>query len=320
MNKNTKTSLISATCLVIIGCIIFVGVMTVLKWDFRKLSTVKYETASYEVGEKFKNISIVSNTADITFIVSDNDTTLVECCEGAKEKHSVEVKDDTLIIKIQDTRKWYEYIGISFSTTKITVSIPKGEYGTLNIKSSTGNVNIPDSFKFKSIDIIESTGNVTNLASTSGDINIKTSTGDIHLDKASARCISLTVTTGKISLGNTDCQGNIAVNVSTGKADLSNVKCKNLTSNGTTGSITLQNVIASAKFFIERDTGDVKITKCDADEIFIETSTGDVKGSLLSDKIFFSQTNTGKVDVPKTVKGGKCEISTDTGNINITVE
>ena len=51
-----------------------------------------------------------------------------------------------------------------------------------------------------------------------------------------------------------------------------------------------------------------------------DTDTGDVKGSLLSEKIFIPTTDTGDVDVPKTVTGGRCEITTDTGDIKITVK
>jgi len=70
----------------------------------------------------------------------------------------------------------------------------------------------------------------------------------------------------------------------------------------------------------ESDTGDVKFDGCDAAEIFVETDTGDVKGSLLTDKIFIVQTDTGSVDVPKTATGGKCEITTSTGDINISIK
>ena len=41
MRKTTKVWLIIAASLVIIGFIIFTGVMTTLTWDFTRLSTVK---------------------------------------------------------------------------------------------------------------------------------------------------------------------------------------------------------------------------------------------------------------------------------------
>ncbi len=320
MSKNTKMWLIIASSLVLIGCIIFAGVMTMFKWDFSKLSTVKYETNSYDINEEYKNISIVTNTADILFVPSENSKTSVVCHEQNNMKHLVEVQDDTLVIDVIDTRKWYEYIGINFETPKITVYIPQGEFGTLSVKSSTGNVDIPKEFKFESIDISESTGNVTNHAFASGLIKIKTSTGNIKVENISAGALDLSVSTGGIDVSKVTCEGEIKIDVTTGKTKLSNISCKSVTSNGSTGAIILQNVVAKEKFTIQRSTGDVTFDSSDAAEIFVETSTGDVEGSLLTDKVFFAQTDTGTVDVPKTTSGGKCEVSTDTGDIELKIK
>ena len=98
------------------------------------------------------------------------------------------------------------------------------------------------------------------------------------------------------------------------------MECKNLITRGNTGDVSLENVIATEMFSIERSTGDVRFTDCDAAEICVKTDTGDVTGSFLSDKIFITNTDTGSVNVPKTVIGGKCEITTDTGDIKITIK
>ena len=64
----------------------------------------------------------------------------------------------------------------------------------------------------------------------------------------------------------------------------------------------------------------MRLERCDAAEIMINTDTGDVEGSLLSDKIFAAKSGTGDVEVPETGTGGRCIITTDTGDISITVE
>jgi DUF4097 and DUF4098 domain-containing protein YvlB len=291
-----------------------------LKWDFTKLSMGEYETHDYEIDENFNNISIVTDTADVVIVPSENQKTSVVCHEQKNAKHSVTAQNGKLVIEIVDTRKWYEYIGINFGTPKITVYIPQGEYGALFVKSSTGNVEIPKEFKFENIDISESTGNVTNYASASENIIIKTSTGNICVENVSANTLDLSASTGEVTVSNVTCEGDVKINVSTVKTNLTNIECKNVVSNGDTGVISLKNVIAAVKFSIERSTGDVKFDGCDAAEIFVETDTGDVRGSLLSDKIFVVQTDTGSVDVPKTISGGKCEITTDTGDINISIK
>ncbi len=317
MRKATRIWLIIAVSLVLIGCIIFGGVMSMLKWDFTKLSTSNYETNNYEINENYSNISIVTDTADIVFLPAENSKPSVVCHEQKNMKHSVTVKDDTLVIEVVDTRKWYEYIGINFGTPKITVYIPQGEYSTLLVKSDTGNVEIPKDLTFESIDISGSTGNVKNYASALENIKIKRTTGKISAENISAGSLDLSVSTGGIAVSDVACEGDVKINVSTGKTNLTDIACKSVISSGSTGDICLKNVIAAEKFSIKRSTGGVKFDGCDAAEIYVKTSTGDVKGSLLTEKVFITKTSTGDISVPKSVTGGKCEITTSTGDIKI---
>ena len=320
MNKKTKIWLIAAASFILIGCIIFGGVMTMLKWDFSKLSTTKYETNTFNINQDFINITVKTNTSDIVFVPSNDESCKIVCYEQANAKHSVEVKDNTLKINLADERKWYEHIGINIGTPKITVYLPSKEYADLSIKENTGNVKIPKDFTFKNIDISASTGDIKNYACASDIIKIKTSTGSIRVENVSAEALDLSVSTGNITASSVKCTGEIKANVSTGKMKLLNISCKSVSSKGSTGDISLNNVIASESFRIERSTGDVDFENCDAGEIFIKTSTGDVEGNLLSEKVFITQTDTGKIDIPKTTTGGRCEITTDTGDIEIKIK
>ena len=234
-------------------------------------------------------------------------------------KHIVSVDDGTLKIKLNDERKWYEHLDIGFNSPKITVYLPESEYGMLYINNSTGDINITGSFGFESIDIRVSTGDVSCSASVVDCLAIKTSTGNIRAENLRCGSAVLTATTGKINLSNLQIDGDLTVGVSTGKTVISSVDCNNFKSSGSTGNITLNSFIARGGMSVSRSTGDVKLNGCDASEIYITTDTGSVKGHLLSEKVFITNTHTGRVNVPKTVNGGRCEITTDTGNIEITV-
>jgi len=319
MGANVKIWMIVGACLIGLGCILIGVVMTKLNWDFTNLSTEKYETVEHIIGEDFHNISIRADTADIIVSLSEQEETLVVCHEQKSAAHTVSVQNGTLNIEEHDTRKWYEYIGFSFGTPSVTVYLPKTEYGELFIKENTGDIEIPADFQFESIDIFASTGDVTNCASAAGDIKIRTSTGKIHVENVSAENLSLSVSTGNITASGVACAGDVSLHVSTGKTNLTDITCKNLTSDGNTGDLTLNNVIGSELFSIERTTGDVTFESCDAAEFSVKTDTGDVTGSLLSDKIFFAETDTGSIHVPKLTAGGKCEITTNTGDITFSV-
>ena len=320
MSKAIKIWLIVAGALVMAGALMFVSVMSTMEWNFMRLSTEKYETNKHEISENFENISIQTDTSDIVFLLSSDEKCRVECYESKKEKHSVDVIDGVLHITSVNEKQWYDYVHIGFgSGPKLKIYLPKSEYEELYVKASTGDVELSEGLAFKSIDISLSTGDVKCNASAKNELKIKVASGDVLVENISAGSIDLRTSTGDIKATNTDCDGDVTIAVSTGDFILSNVECKNLISTGTTGDAVLSNVIAIEKIDIKRGTGDISFDSCDAAEIVVNTTTGDVKGSLLSDKVFITDTDTGRVDVPETITGGKCKITTDTGDIKISI-
>lgn len=319
MSKTMKTWLIAAAALVAIGLMTFAVIMTINGWDFAKLGTGKYETNTYELNERFSSISIKSDTADIVFVSADDIKCKVVCYEEENARHSVSVADGVLTVTLVDTRKWYKHIGINFRTPKITIYLPEAEYASLVVDESTGDIEIANDFKFESIDVSVRTGDVKCYASAAEIIRIAATTGDIRVAEISVGLLELSVSTGNVTVSSVTCNGDVKVSVSTGKTYLTDLVCQSVLSSGSTGDIFLKNVIATEKFSIKRSTGDVIFDGSDATEIFVETDTGDVEGSLLTDKVFITKTDTGNINVPSSITGGKCEITTDTGDVKITI-
>lgn len=257
MTKKTKAWLIVAITLILIGAILFVGVMTMFGWNFRRLSTVEYVTKSYEITEDFKNIFIDTVTADIEFLPSENEKTIVECYELIKTYHSVRVVDDSLEIKLQDRAKnWF--IGINFDTPKITVYIPKGEYAALTVEATTGDIKIPDAFQFNNIDVSITTGDVKCSASANENVKIKTTTGDIDLKNVIASKIAISATTGDISLYQCDAD-ELYLKATTGDITGSLLSDKVFVAKSTTGDIDVPQSTTGGKCEIKVTTGDINI-------------------------------------------------------------
>ena len=253
-----KKAMIFAVILIFAGCMILGGVMTMLNWDFSKLSTVQYETNVYEIREDFDSISVTTDTADIHFALSDDGTCKVECIEEENGNHTVAVQDGTLVIERQDNHT--RHIGINMGSPSVIVRLPAAEYAA---------------------------------------VSVQVSTGGIRMEKISADTLELEVSTGRVQL--------------------TDITCGNLTATGSTGDISLKDVIAEGAFFIERSTGDVVFDGCDAGEIVVKTGTGDVTGNFLTEKLFVAETSTGKVVVPETTTGGRCEVTTSTGDIKLDI-
>lgn len=277
-----KLMKIACVFFMVVGLGLFIGVLAANDWDFKKLSTDEFTTNTYTVDGDFKNVSVKTGSADIKFLRSTDGACKAVCKERAKVNNVVKIENDTLVIGENDTRKWYDHIGLFFESPEITVYLPKSEYGALSVENKTGDIEIAEGFLFS-------------------EISIGCSTGDVEMTSV-------------------NCGGKIEIKVTTGKAKLTNVTCKSLISNGSTGGVSLISVTAAEKIFVERSTGNVGFERCDAAEITVVTSTGNVTGTLLSDKIFITESSTGKIDVPKTVSGGVCNIKTSTGNIEIKIQ
>lgn len=319
MRKLTVFWLIIAVVLILTGGAVFTGAMIGMHWDFSKLSTAQMEINEYTFSDKFNNISINTDTADITFIPIEDGKTKVVCKEFQNARHLVTVTDDALQITLQDSRKWYEHIGIFIDQTEITVYLSQKEYKNLKLDADTGDVELPSDFLFENMDISLHTGDMNIQGSVKENVKLKATTGDICYSGSAAGDMDISVSTGKILLSGVSCAGDIQLKVSTGDTDIRDVQCQNLSSNGSTGDLYLKNVIASGNFTLERSTGHICFDRCDAAKIFANTDTGSLTGSLLSEKIFMAQSDTGNVNVPKTASGGVCELTTNTGNIRIEI-
>lgn len=319
MNRNTKRLLIIATTFIIAGVLVFVGALAVLGFDFSKLDTLEYESNTYEISETFDAISIDVETTDIEFVRSTDNVCRIECFEHKKVKHSASVQDGILNIESIDTRRWYDHISITFRDPKVTVYLPTDMYKSLSVDTHTGDLLIPSDFSFESISLSGSTSDVECFASVSGLIKMTTHTGDITLGSLNAGEIVLSATTGNIVMSFVTVNGTIDAETDTGKLTLSDITCASLSTESSTGNTTLKNAVAMSSMSLETDTGDVSFESSDADTITVNTGTGDVTGTLLSEKVFITDTSTGNINTPKTVNGGKCEITTVTGDIDIEI-
>lgn len=217
--------------------------------------TVKLETNEYEIKDTFKDIKILSDTADIDFMLSENLNTLIICEEHKNIKHSVNIKENTLLIEVDDNRKWFEHIGIS--TFKITVYIPKSEYGEIIMESDTGNVHI------ENINV--------------NKIDLSTSTGNLKIDNTKCKNLFSETDTGNILLENVIASEKFKIETDTGNVKFKDSDATDIFVKTDTGNVT-GNLLTDKVIFAESDTGNIDVPKIMSDEkCEIITDTGDIK-------------------------------------------
>ena len=316
-----KKVIIIAACVLAAGILICVLSMAVLGFDFSKLSISKLELMSYEVEDKFDNISVGNLSRDIEIVKSEDGKCRVDYYGSDKLTYDIKVENGTLKIDDKDERSWFDRLSFTFGSEKTVLYLPNQTYKDLTMDISTGDITVSKDFMFDQVDINGFTNDVFMNASAKKDINITVSTGDIHVSDLTAANMNLVVTTGDIEInGAALSQGDLTLSLSTGDSRLDNVNCVNINSTGSTGDDNYKNVIAKGEIHMERSTGDINLDECDAAMLYLKTTTGDINGVLNTEKIFFAETNTGDVNVPKTVNGGKCEMFTSTGDINMQVK
>ena len=279
--KKRNAWLLVGAALVLLGGIIFGATALIAKGDLTKMSISKCITNEYTVNEAFESVTLLTKDAKVEILPAKDGVCRVNCYEEESRRHTVTVKDGVLTVSVEDERKWYEYIGFHLTAPKVTVYLPEKEYASLRVENKTG---------------------------------------DIQIRNLRAETLTVTTTTGKILLENVTCGGDITTNFLTGSTHFKNVTCGSLTAEGGTGSVTLESTLVRGKVTVETNTGAVKLLASDAEALEVKTNTGNVTGDLLSPKIFISKTNTGDIEAPETTTGGVCKITTNTGNIKITIK
>ncbi len=294
-----KKACIIAAILLVAGLAVSFGALAMVGFDFHKLGTVRFETNTYTADGAFDSIVIEETAGNVSFVLSEDGACRVVCYEPEKTSHTVEIEDGTLKIVSTRQKNWTGFLDLSFESAKTTVYLPADTYRTLTVRTRTGNVDVPEWMHLESAELTTDTGDVRCRASASGNLRIETHTGNIALEGLTADAIECAASTGDIRMQSVICAGDLSVKTSTGDVSFADTIAKRISG--------------------KTSTGDVRLDNSDAEEIVIHTSTGDVTGSLRTGKTFATHTSTGDVSVPQNAAGGKCEITTSTGDIDIRI-
>ena len=313
MNKHFRTFLlVMGGALLVGGSAIFaVGCKTV---------AAKAKTREFDLtGQTIQKFDFACDISDIEFVATTDSTMKIVYKESEKIFHTEEIKDNTLFVKQTDNLKWYERVfTFDFAPKKATVYLPAGNFDSLKVDNSTGDIKIPHDFSFNSADIKLSTGKVDFNCNVANETKITTSTGDVHLKDVETKSLTVKRSTGDLLMEKISVTEAISIEGDTGKVLASDVTAASLSIKSSTGDIKLNNTKVSGELFIQTSTGEVDFADIDFASGTIKTSTGDVKGTLATPKYIEAESSTGKIQItsdrtnPQTLK-----VTTSTGDIKI---
>lgn len=292
---NIKRIIIKLTSIILL-CIFSSFIIFGVFRAFYVKSTI--ENNSYLLKDTFTDIVIDSSNIDINIEISNQSK--IEFETNHCYTINYEITNNCLTIKQFDNRKIFDML-FNFSKLKLNLYLTENEFSNLIINNETGNIYTKGTLCIKNINLTSSTGNTT-------------------IENVNANRLNIETTTGDLVINNSQITKDMSVKTSTGKVNLNNTNCNNLEITVSTGDITLNHCLASNNITIVGSTSDVRFNYIDALNINVTLSTGFCKGIILSDKTFIVKSDTGDIRVPETSTGGICKITTDTGDIEISLE
>ncbi len=339
--RKTITILLVAVALIFLGGGAAIGALIAVNFSLPFLSTSPTEPKETVVQRPFSTIDVQTDISDVILCLSDNGTCRVVYTDVASVDYDIAVIGDTLTVKRNDTRRWYERIQLFTPETAVTLYLPETGYAALSVATAMGDTTIPANFAFDDATLQSATGDIDCAAAVTGTLSVITDTGDATVRQAIPSSLELRTDTGDAELTEVYAVGTLSARTDTGEltlidctadamilhtdtGDLSLTDCMAVTiaTETSTGDQKLTNTIADDRMNMHSDTGEIRLEKCDAYALEIKTTTGDVVGELLTMKNFQGATDTGHVSVPKATAedvNGVCYTETDTGDIAFSV-
>ena len=256
---------------------------------------------SYSIDALPSQINIESINNRVEFRITEEDEWRVECRDQEKVYHTVELVDGVLTIKEIDERRWYEWIGIftQLRPTTIIVYLPAGSYDTLDIRSTSSDIVVPEGFTFSDVTLHNTSGDISFASAATGAMSVKNTSGDIRI-------------TGGVN-------GNLNVTNGSGCIEIKDATPLAAKIQNTSGIICLQNVVCQEACEIKNTSSRIELERCDAASFDIQNTSGDIRGSILSGKMFDCHATSGSVRVPDNAAGGTFKAKTTSGSIKITI-
>ena len=323
MKTSKKVALIVAAVLFGCGVVLAMVGLSLRPLD-DKMSTFApvYLDHTIPVSEDFLHIAIERTDCDVSFSQATDGACRVVCHAPSGVRHTAKVNEDTLTVREEDTRRWFEKFAVWAERSRIEIYLPKESYQRFFVTTSTGDITIPEWCTFDLGNMQSDTGDIVIKGATAqSGLTIITDTGDVSIsDTNSLSKLNISSQTGDISLTRVRDAKRISIGTDTGDVAFKECSSAWMFALVNTGDALISDCTAD-RLAIRTDTGDVKVRNSDAGELSFTTTTGDVKGTLLSPKVFDIETSTGDVRVPPDgTDCGTCKISTSTGDIDIQIK
>ena len=293
---------------------------------------------TYSISEDIKSIDVLVKKADFSVSITTDDieTAKLELIYSKKAISDYSVSDGTLSVTAKRNFPLNIFNG---EEGKIILTLPKKDYKTLSINSSSGDITLKEISFTGSVKIDATSSDVefSGVAAyslicdiTSGDfdaencsvvkeITHKSTSGEVNADKISAESLEIDLTSGDADIKNSVFTSLLAKSTS-GDIELNGVTVtKEASLDLNSGCVDIDSSTFGS-FKSESTSGNLVMKNSDAGELDISSTSGDITLTLLTPKNFVVETTSGKQDVIGTVYTQPlCKINTTSGDVTVRI-
>ncbi|MDR2167648.1 MAG: DUF4097 domain-containing protein [Clostridiales bacterium] len=185
------------------------------------------------------------------------------------------------------------------STGRINVNVAGFVANSLNLRATTGTIDISGEIEAGSVEIQASTGRVTIGGVSASMLSATTTTGNIVLANAEAAgAISLRASTGRVNATQIGTDAGLEIRTTTGNIVLEDIDSLSLAVQASTGRINADNLSIYGNASLTASTGSITINNADIEGLLeTRTSTGNITFINVEAGSYTTNSNTGRIRI-----------------------
>ena len=321
MKKSTKTALIIAIVLLLIGLIMLAGAAVASGGHFWQelenatsgKTSENYESQLYTVSQdQVQEICVDIVAQDIQVVSVPGDNISIYYYESENDGYHLSLSEDgRLNMKYWSKGFWQTYFHFDFpvgnvpldTSINVVIELPETYGGSLDLSTVSGDLELADV-----------TGRALTLSSTSGDLELSRTNGE---------SLALTTTSGSIQISECEIDETVFCKNTSGDIQLRDSSAGQDSSfSCTSGDVELTDITIGGSLDVKTVSGEVDVDRLAAQTIHLVSTSGDISGSIegaLTDFSIESDTVSGDNSLPGNLQSGSKTLSVETisGDIDI---
>lgn len=244
-----KGLVVFGAIILLLGAALFIYGMSVIDWDFKQLSTFRYEYRTYEAeNDEINSIFVDFDQTNVRVEISETAQKIsvsypvtFDRADKQKTDVSISAEGNVLTLREESHYKWMDYaFNINWASPQTVITLPSSAFADINVKTSYG-------------DVVLTGGSY-------GVLSLETAFGDVKANGFVADAVTLKTDAGDIKITDADVTEKLAANTHMGDVKARSVKAYEVD--------------------FHSDLGEIKVENLDAQSIRLTSSCGDVRGSV----------------------------------------